>query len=322
MDPQKQQAMDAPLIALATQSGGDLRQLLFAFFSFLHRRTDFYLVPHPDDLREGTAPKMGFREGDAENLLLAAFRQFPLRRMPRQGGSVTGNSVQSNRSANSGASREREGKSIDTGNGSRKSTKSSKSKKSEVTVNKVMDLMEGIELSPKGLQVPIGNGGSTKRYKWTQSLEECTLLVPMPAGTNGKNLSVNLNNNSITVQTKKPLPGDNAPRMILSGNLGEHIRPDESTWYLEDGVLVICLEKVRPKFWDLVFVGDEKIDTTLIDSKRHIDEYDQETQGMIRKILFDIRQERLGLPTSDEIQGKMPPGVEYIDKRALDRHYK
>ena len=71
--------MDAPLIALTQQCGGDLRPLLFAFFSFLNRRTDFFLVPHPDDL----PAKMGFAEGDAEKLLLAAFRQFPLRRIPK-----------------------------------------------------------------------------------------------------------------------------------------------------------------------------------------------------------------------------------------------
>ena len=77
------QAMEGPMIALANSAGGDLRKLMFAFFSFLHRRTDFYLVPNAEDLKEGKA-KMGFPEGEAEKLLLAAFRQFPLRRMPRQ----------------------------------------------------------------------------------------------------------------------------------------------------------------------------------------------------------------------------------------------
>ena len=84
VDPKKQQAMDAPLMALAEMSGGDLRQLLFAFFSFLNRRTDFYVVPNNEDLKAGLPVKMGFREGDAEKLLIAAFRQFPLRRAPPQ----------------------------------------------------------------------------------------------------------------------------------------------------------------------------------------------------------------------------------------------
>ena len=84
-DPRELQAMDAPLIALTQQCNGDLRQLLKAFFSFLNRRTDFYLVPHPEDVEGGRPSKMGFKEGDAEKMLLAAFRQFPLRRIPKGG---------------------------------------------------------------------------------------------------------------------------------------------------------------------------------------------------------------------------------------------
>ena len=81
IDPNEQALFDAPLMALAQKSGGDLRKLLSAFFSFLDRKTDFYFVPHPDDPPESI--KMGFREGDAEKLLLASYRQYPLRRMPK-----------------------------------------------------------------------------------------------------------------------------------------------------------------------------------------------------------------------------------------------
>ena len=42
LDAKQLQALDAPLIALTQQCGGDLRRLMFAYFSFLHRRTDFY----------------------------------------------------------------------------------------------------------------------------------------------------------------------------------------------------------------------------------------------------------------------------------------
>ena len=59
LDPKQLQALDAPLIALTNQCGGDLRRLMFAFFSFLHRRTDFYLVPRQDDVQNGAT--MGFR---------------------------------------------------------------------------------------------------------------------------------------------------------------------------------------------------------------------------------------------------------------------
>jgi cytoskeletal protein RodZ len=40
------------------------------------------LIPHDDDA--GKDHRLGFKEGEAEKLLLAAFRQFPLRKMPKQ----------------------------------------------------------------------------------------------------------------------------------------------------------------------------------------------------------------------------------------------
>ncbi len=53
---------DAILTALAQQSGS-VTELLKSFFSFLNRKTDFYVVdPSP-------TAKMGFREGQAEALV-------------------------------------------------------------------------------------------------------------------------------------------------------------------------------------------------------------------------------------------------------------
>lgn len=51
-------------------------------------------------------------------------------------------------------------------------------------------------------------------------------------------------------------------------------------------------------------VGDAEIDTTKVDSTRCMYDYDGETQGAIRKILFDEDQKRKGLPTSDELQSE------------------
>ncbi len=44
----EQEEWDAPLLALTEKSNGDLRRLFYAFFSFLHRRTDFYMIPSND----------------------------------------------------------------------------------------------------------------------------------------------------------------------------------------------------------------------------------------------------------------------------------
>ena len=325
-------AMDAPLIDLANKSGGDLRRLLFAFFSFLHRRTDFYVVPNEEDIKEGVPLKMGFREGDAEKLLLAAFRQFPLRKMPRMGTIDTTNKSSAKETPPVEHTSVLEAKVSHTAEEEEKSPAASMSEemseKESAPVNSATNPMDEIRYTEEGLQVPVGNGGSTKRYKWTQTIDETSVLVAVPKGTKGKDLLVSLKPSSITVRMKKAVEGEDKPRTLLEGDLVEKIRIDESTWSLEGGVLLLTLDKLKKTWWDTVLIGDEKIDTTLVDSRRRIDEYDESTQGAIRKILFDQRQEQMGLPTSDEILGKvpqipsLPKGVEYIDKATLEKHAK
>jgi hypothetical protein len=144
-------------------------------------------------------------------------------------------------------------------------------------------------------------------------------------------------------QQEQPLAGDarddNSKNWDYSvvGTLAERIVPSESTWTIEaassggrsgGSVLIVVLYKTVKTWWKSILVGDPEIDTSLVDSRRHIDEYDAETQGVLRKIMFDESQLRRGLPTSDEILGKavvpplpppdLPPGVEYIDRMVLD----
>ena len=94
------------------------------------------------------------------------------------------------------------------------------------------------------------------------------------------------------------------------------------------------LFKVVKTFWPTILEGDDKIDTSMVDSRRHIQDYDESTQAQIRKIMFDQSQTSKGLPTSDQIsagvklevplssptsQKKLPPGVEYINQETLDK---
>jgi len=51
-----------------------------------------------------------------------------------------------------------------------------------------------------------------------------------------------------------------------------------------------------------VVEGDPEIDTTKVESTRKMEEYDGETQGAIRKIMFDQNQKLQGKPTSDQIR--------------------
>jgi N-terminal conserved domain of Nudc./CS domain len=341
MDPSILKEMDAPLVELARRSDGDLRKLLYTFFSFLNRRTDFYCIPHEDDA--GKSHRLGFKEGEAEQLLLAAFRQFPLRKMPKQNAPARDPPGQSTTTAAAPSSTAVVGTPAETSTatlgttGTRAAagtTDTTTSRKEIVSRREEADEdpMASTRFTDEGKQYPVGNGGSTKSFRWTQTLEEVTVIVALPKGTTrGKDLAVTIKSGAIAVTTvtNQPTTATNGegPRTIIEGTLTDKINPQESTWSIEGGVVLLILQKVRKTWWDSVLVGDPKIDTSLVDSRRRIDEYDESTQGAIRRILFDQRQQRLGQPTSDQIlrqQGinpipPLPPGVEYIDSDTLNK---
>jgi len=329
---------EAPLMELAQRSGGDLRKLLTAFFGFLHRRTDFYCIVSEDQQAAG----MGFREGDAEKLLLAAFRQFPLRKIPsqrqQQAAAAQAAAAAAAQNTASSSSATATNQASDSNNGATGTNKPSP-KASIPTDKKGPESANNTSqprLTAEGKQIPVGNGGSTDRYTWTQTLDECTVLIGIPEGVRAKDLNVELKPTALVVRTKAPLLIDNdkddknttEPRTFVQGTLTERIVPDESTWTLEGGVLVVVLYKQKKSFWETVLEGDPTIDTTLVDSQRHIGSYDEATQAQIRKIMFDQQQQSRGLPTSDELTGAkpvippLPAGVEYIDQEILDEKTK
>lgn len=325
IDPREFQEFEGPLIELAQRSGGDLRKLLTAFFGFLHRRTDFYLIPPEDG-----SSNMGFKEGEAEKVLLAAFRQFPLRRVPSKQ-QVEEAQKKKKPQPKSALAPSDEKKSPTTESIKKAPMKGVSGGTATTTAKATIKKTEEHEIirrTEEGLQIPVGNGGSTDRYKWTQTLEECSVLVAIPEGIRGRDLDVSIKTNSLSIRSKKPIgDAETEPRTFVDGELTEKIVPDESTWTLEGGVLIAILYKQQKKFWATIIVGDDKIDTSLVDSSRHIGTYDESTQAQIRKIMFDQKQQAAGLPTSDEIAGQtivppLPPGVEYIDQDILEERTK
>eukprot|EP00581_Thalassiosira_minuscula_P018736 CAMPEP_0183714096 /NCGR_PEP_ID=MMETSP0737-20130205/8762_1 /TAXON_ID=385413 /ORGANISM="Thalassiosira miniscula, Strain CCMP1093" /LENGTH=403 /DNA_ID=CAMNT_0025943001 /DNA_START=74 /DNA_END=1282 /DNA_ORIENTATION=+ len=387
LTPAELQKFEAPLIALANMSGGDLRKLFYAFFSFLHRRTDFYCIL-PDGAGGGSGStggggRMGFREGQAEQILLASFRQFPLRkvggpRRPAPAGSASSSSasadgaksaattsattktattapVAKEGSAATPSPKKVEDQSTDasakgttpeavsaassndttTENKNNTTTDDKVATKPPTTTNnkesatppkKSNNNSSKIRYTEDGKQIPIGNGGSTTRYVWTQTLEEVTVHIPLPDGMRSKDLDVKLNATSISIRSKNNNTAKQPPQQQqegdtqqsqqeeqffapLEGTLFAKIRPSESTWTLESSThnsttittLQLILDKVQKTWWSIpVTTHAPHIDTTLVDSTRHISSYDDETQGEIRRIMHDQRQERLGLPTSSQ----------------------
>ena len=325
---EQQNKFDAPLMALAQQCNGDLRMLFFSFFSFLHRKTDFYCVHNEQDVKNGVHVDMGFKEGDAEKLLLAAFRQFPLRRMPpnKQLQEMKHSKMEQ---AHSMAPQKTVSAIVKTRNEADKDSNVRTEIDESSSTGKVVtseDSGEKISYTEERKQIPVGNGGLGKiyPYRWTQTLQEVTIALKLPENTKSKDLKVVMKQGSISVVHSI----DN--KVLLEGEFRDFIRTDESTWTIESNVMLISIEKMAKNWWNKVLVEEsEVIDTDLLDTTHRISDYDQANQGMIRKILFDQRQERLGLPKSEDILRKegnskkemealdlnnLPAGVEFFDK--------
>lgn len=236
---------DQALMAFASQHRGDLDGLLKKFFGFLHTHTDLYVV---DD----NPSVMGFKPGEAEAKVLAAFRSFPYKKPP---------------SPESTQKRSPKPESV--------STRASAAPPSPATLPK-----------PGEVQVPIGNGGQGPGYVWTQTLSEINAIIVIPPNTRSKDLEVDIKSTSVRVfhrPTKTVLLEDEYP-------VGESVDVSESTWTLDE-TLMLLLMKRRETWWPCLIRGHPQIDTTKVDSSRRIEEYDPETRAAILKLMAEQRSQ-------------------------------
>ncbi|KAF9229228.1 nuclear movement protein nudC [Gyrodon lividus] len=135
-------------------------------------------------------------------------------------------------------------------------------------------------------------------YTWRQELGEVDIVVLVPKGTRGKDLSV-------IIQKKKLSVGLKGKDKIMEGELCKEIKVEDSTWTLEDQQsILIHLEKVnRQQWWENVLTHHPKIDTRKIQPENSkLSDLDGETRGMVEKMMFDNQQKQMGKPTSDELK--------------------
>ncbi|KAK9239645.1 HSP20-like chaperone [Lipomyces kononenkoae] len=135
-------------------------------------------------------------------------------------------------------------------------------------------------------------------YKWSQVLEEVTVVLEVPAGTRSRDLIVDINRTSIVVALKNA-----ADKPFISGELYKEIKVDDSTWTLDDQKeITITLAKVNKiEWWPHVITSAPKIDVKRIQPENSkLSDLDDETRSMVEKMMFDQQQKQLGKPTSDE----------------------
>ncbi|KAJ1610402.1 NudC-like protein [Cryptosporidium canis] len=144
---------------------------------------------------------------------------------------------------------------------------------------------------------PPGNGGSTEKYTWTQTLGAVEMLISTLPGLKSKDCNINIGTSKLKVVVRG--------EVIIDGEFSSKVRPDECLWSIVDGKTIqIVLEKQEQiNWWPCVIKGDPEIDTTkIVPENSKLSDLDPETRATVEKMMFDQRQKAMGLPTSDNLK--------------------
>mmetsp|Transcript_1440 Transcript_1440/g.4165 ORF Transcript_1440/g.4165 Transcript_1440/m.4165 type:complete len:312 (+) Transcript_1440:81-1016(+) len=153
------------------------------------------------------------------------------------------------------------------------------------------------EEEDKGIVPNSGNGADLEHYQWTQTLQECTITVPVPAGTKGRMCDVSISKKKLKVGLKGQPP-------VLEGELSEPVKVDDSMWNCDGKYIEVTLQKIDTMhWWKSVVKGEPEINTQKVEPENSkLSDLDGETRQTVEKMMFDQRQKAMGLPTSEEQQ--------------------
>jgi hypothetical protein len=140
---------------------------------------------------------------------------------------------------------------------------------------------------------------ATLPYKWTQTIQDVDIIIPIDSKYKGKDLKVDLSKTKIHASIK-------GGQVFIDGEFPHPIKVDDSTWTLETvpggKEISIHLDKVNQmEWWPHVEKSAPKIDTTKIQPENSkLSDLDGDTRAMVEKMMYDQRQKEAGLPTSEE----------------------
>lgn len=138
-------------------------------------------------------------------------------------------------------------------------------------------------------------------YKWTQTIRDVDVTIPVPGNLKGRDMDVVLTKDKIKVAVKGQEP-------IIEGTFPHPIQTDESSWTLETTPtppgkeIAIHLDKInKMNWWAHVVTTAPKIDVSKITPENsNLSDLDGQTRAMVEKMMYDQRQKEMGRPTSEE----------------------
>ena len=132
---------------------------------------------------------------------------------------------------------------------------------------------------------PVGNGGTTERYTWTQTLDELHVYIPVSPTLKSKEVSVKLSLQHLFVKIQD--------KVFIDQDFLEKINVDDSLWTLEtshdEKFIHISVQKWSGQmhWWESVLVGDPKINTQKINPENSkLSDLEGETRTTVLYRLF------------------------------------
>lgn len=293
---------DGMLLAIAQQCEGGIAELLDVFFGFLERKTDFFI---------------GAGKANAEKMVLSKFKEHQNKveekkeKEKKEAESLKAAKAQKEAQQKTEAKiqevteeeaerikrEEQERKEKEQKEAEEKNTK--KDEKSENGETAKADGSEDEDEDAKGKLKPnSGNGADLENYRWTQTLQEVEAWIPLNVSfkVKGRDVIVDIQQSHLKVGLKGHPP-------IIDGDLPKKVKIEECSWVLQDQKnVVITLEKVnKMEWWSQLLTTDPEINTKKVQPENSkLGDLDDETRGMVEKMMFDQRQKAMGLPTSEE----------------------
>ncbi|XP_052243266.1 nuclear migration protein nudC-like isoform X1 [Dreissena polymorpha] len=306
---------DGVMLNLATQLDGGVPELLEKIFSFLSRKTDFYT---------------GGEKGQSEKMLMEKFRKYERQAQEKQAAlKAEREEEERRRQERIRKKKEEEEAALSepkikelTEEEAEKLQQQLDQKKVETKVEPEADKPAVEEVPPaengpaeekkegnksdeeededaKGKLKPnFGNGADLEKYSWTQSLSELEVVIPFDVKFRIKSKDI-----VVIIEKKSVKAGLKGHPPVIEGDLQHDIKVEESTWTLEDGKqLKLFFEKVnKMEWWSKVVMTDPEINTKKVQPENSkLSDLDGETRGIVEKMMYDQRQQALGLPTSED----------------------
>jgi len=297
-----EEKFDGILLSMAREHSGGVQELLDTFFSFLCRKTDFYI---------------GGEKGMAEKMVLESFRKWR---------DIAVKVVEDKNKEREEAERKRRQK-IEQRKREEEEQLAANAKpkiveltdeealnlENKLSEDKVKDNTTDTDSKPNSddkkdeaedeedknkLKPNVGNGCDLENYSWTQTLQEIEVRVPLRATfkVKARDVVVEYQKRHLKVGLKGHPP-------IIDGQLHNEVKVEDCCWVLQDSqTVVITLDKCHQmEWWPKLVTTDPEINTKKVNPEASkLSDLDGETRSMVEKMMYDQRQKELGLPTSDQ----------------------